>query len=169
MCSKPNPQDDLPTRSDCASMRHAHPHPPPVPRTADCWHIYYGDVRVGTIARRVGTFDTDPWEWDCGFHPGEHQDGTAASFAEARADFEEAWQVFLAKRTEANFQAWRDEQDWTARKYAMWDAGEKLPTQKPSSLMRCPCGEVFDSHRLDQTVIHVPHHSSAQRADGIRR
>jgi len=37
---------------------------------------------------------------------GEHQDGTAASFEEARADFEEAWQVFLAKRTEADFQAW---------------------------------------------------------------
>jgi len=39
----------------------------------------------------------------------------------------------------------------------MWEAGEKLPSQAPSSLMRCPCGEVFDSHRLDNTVIHVPH------------
>jgi hypothetical protein len=29
----------------------------------DCWHIYYGDVHVGTIARRVGNpHDTDPWE-----------------------------------------------------------------------------------------------------------
>ena len=62
---------------------------------------------------------------------------TAASFEEAGADFEEAWQVFLAKRTEADFQAWRDQQDWTARKYAMWQAGwqaaEKLPSQKPST------------------------------------
>jgi len=39
----------------------------------------------------------------------------------------------------------------------MWEAGEKLPSQAPSSLKRCPCGEVFDSHRLDNTVIHVPH------------
>jgi len=39
----------------------------------------------------------------------------------------------------------------------MWEAGAKLPSQAPSSLMRCPCGEVFDSHRLDNTVIHVPH------------
>ena len=60
-------------------------------------------------------------------------------------------------RAEADFQAWRDAQDWIARKYAMWEAGEKLPSQAPSSLMRCPCGEVFDSHRLDNTVIHVPH------------
>src|SRR3979411_1110379 len=41
------------------------------PERPDCWHIYYCDVRVGTIARRVGNpFDTDPWEWTCGFYPG---------------------------------------------------------------------------------------------------
>ncbi|WP_334406062.1 hypothetical protein [Bradyrhizobium sp. AZCC 2289] len=48
---------------------------------------------------------------------------------QARADFEQAWQVFLANRTETDFQAWRDQRDWTARKYAMWKAGEKLPSQ----------------------------------------
>src|SRR5712675_442795 len=110
---------------------------------------------------------TDPWEWSCGFYPGshprEHQSDTAATVAEARADFESAWQVFLSKRTEADFQAWRDQRDWTARKYALWDAGEKLPSQKPCSLMKCPCGEVFDSHRLQHTVIHVPHITEAQR------
>ncbi len=54
-----------------------------------CWHIYYGDVHVGTIAERVGNpHDTDPWEWSCGFypssHPREHQSETAATF-DARA------------------------------------------------------------------------------------
>jgi hypothetical protein len=39
----------------------------------------------------------------------------------------------------------------------MWARGEKLPSQKPSSLMTCHCGQVFDSHRLAETVIHVPH------------
>jgi len=34
--------------------------------------------------------------------------------------------LFLSKRTEADFQAWRDQRDWTARKYALWDAGKKL-------------------------------------------
>jgi hypothetical protein len=48
------------------------------------------------------------------------------SFEEARADFEAAWQVFLSKRTEADFQAWLDQRDWTARKYALWDAGKRL-------------------------------------------
>jgi hypothetical protein len=84
------------------------------------------------------------------------------TFDDARAGFAAAWRVFLAKRTEADFQAWRDARDWTARKYAMWERGERMPSQKPSSLMTCPCGEVFDSHRLDHTVVHVPHISAAQ-------
>jgi hypothetical protein len=108
-------------------------------RSADhrhnCWHIYYGDVHVGTIAERVGNpHDTDPWEWSCGFYPGshprEHQSDTAATFEQARADFERAWLVFLSNRTEADFQAWRDQRDWTERKYALWDAGGRLEPPK---------------------------------------
>jgi hypothetical protein len=61
-------------------------------------------------SERVGNpHDTDPWEWNCGFypgsHPGEHQSGTSATFAEARADFGSGWQVFLSNRTETDFQA----------------------------------------------------------------
>jgi len=40
----------------------------------------------------------------------------AATFDQARADFEAAWRVFLSKRTESDFQAWRDQRDWTTRK-----------------------------------------------------
>ena len=76
---------------------------------------------------------------------------------QAKADFAKAWAVFLAKRTEADFQEWRDQQEWTERKYAMWKRGERMPSQEPSSLITCPCGQVFDSHRLEETVIHVPH------------
>jgi broad specificity phosphatase PhoE len=68
--------------------------------------------------------DTDRWEWCCGFYRGEYQSDTAATFAEARADFEREWRVFLSKRTESDFQAWRDQRDWTARKYALWDTGK---------------------------------------------
>jgi hypothetical protein len=116
--------------------------------------------------------DTDDWEWSCGFYPsrpGEHAHGTSASFDEARADFEATWAIFLHKRTEADFQAWRDQRDWTERKYAMWARGERLPTQMPNTIMRCPCGEVFESHRLEHTMTHVPHISVAHAADGIRR
>ena len=57
--------------------------------------------------------------------------GTAATFEQARADFAKAWQVFSAKRTEADYQAWRDQRDRTARKYERWDRGERLPAQRP--------------------------------------
>jgi hypothetical protein len=98
----------------------------------ECWLIYYGDIHAGTIAERVGNpHDTKPWEWRCGFypgsHPGEHQSGTAASFNEARADFESAWKIFLSKRTEADFRKWRDQRDWTAEKYRRFDRGEPMP------------------------------------------
>jgi hypothetical protein len=128
----------------------------------ECWHIYYGDVHVGTIAVRAGIPpDEDPWGWSCGFYPGcepgEHTNGSAADFEAARANFEVAWRRLLSRRTEADFQAWRDAREWTERKYAMWKAGERLSTQKPDSMMRCPCGEMFDSHRLERTLVHVPH------------
>jgi hypothetical protein len=112
----------------------------------DCWHVFYGDVQVGTIARRVGCpVDVDQWEWRCGFYPGmhpsEHQDGTAETFEAARADFEAAWQQILPTRTGADFQEWRHQRDQTERKYAMWERGDLLPSQKPNSMMRCPCGD----------------------------
>ena len=111
----------------------------------ECCHVYYGDVQVGTIAVRTGNpDDTDPWQWHCGFYPGSHRrectTGTTATFDDARAEFEAAWRVFLANRTEADFQAWRNQQAHTAWKYAMWDAGLKLPTQIPSGRARCFCG-----------------------------
>jgi hypothetical protein len=61
----------------------------------ECWHVYYGDVRAGTIAKRIGIPPgEDPWGWSCGFypgcHPGEHTQGAAPTFDQARADFEEA-------------------------------------------------------------------------------
>jgi hypothetical protein len=37
-----------------------------------------------------------------------------------------------------------------------------MSSQKPSSLMTCRCGQVFDSHRLEDTLVHVPHISAAE-------
>jgi hypothetical protein len=49
------------------------------------------------------------------------------TFDQARADFERAWRAFLSKRTEADFQEWRDARDWTAEKYRRFDRGERMP------------------------------------------
>jgi hypothetical protein len=53
--------------------------------------------------------------------------GTAASFEAARSAFLAGWRVFLSNRTEADFQAWRDQRDWTAEKYRRFDRGERMP------------------------------------------
>jgi hypothetical protein len=140
----------------------------------ESWHVYYGDVRVGTIVIRSGNpAGTDPWVWSFGFYPGSHPreytSGTAATFDQARAAFEAAWRVFLSHRTEADFQEWREQRGWTARKYAMWEAGERLPSQRPVSIMRCTCGESFDSHRLDESLIQVPHLSAAHEIHRTER
>jgi hypothetical protein len=82
---------------------------------AECWQIYYDDVRVGTIARHSEIPRGQPsWRWSCGFYPGsgpgDCTHGTAATFELARVAFEAAWRVFLSKRTEADFHEWRDQQ-----------------------------------------------------------
>lgn len=46
--------------------------------------------------------------------------------------------------------------------------GEGLPSQMRTSLMTCPCGDVFDSHRLEHTVIHVPHITTTRQANEVR-
>jgi hypothetical protein len=131
------------------------------------------DRQDGTIAKRVGNpHDTDPWEWICGFypgsHPGETQSGTSATFDEARAEFGSAWKIFLSNRTEADFQAWRDQRDFTARKYALWDAGKRLeqpsygPGKPAHRFRKCPCGEVFDMHGPAEVFVHVPHITAAE-------
>jgi hypothetical protein len=56
-----------------------------------------------------------------GSRPGECRHGTDASFDEARRNFEGGWRVLLSKRIEADFQAWRDQEAWTAEKYRRFD------------------------------------------------
>jgi hypothetical protein len=126
------------------------------------WHVNYAGVCVGMLIERSGVANTaEPWEWHCGFYPGsnpgDQRYGRAATFEAARAAFEAAWREYLPLRSEADFQAWRDQEAWTERKYAMWERGEWMPSQTASSLMTCPCGETFDSHRLEHTLVHVPH------------
>jgi hypothetical protein len=145
----------------CALSRRRSPDRP------DCWHVYYGDVHVGTIAARAGVpVDVDQWSWQCGFYPpshhGRHTEGTAETFEQARADFEAAWNEYLPKCTEADFEEYRRQEAWTAWKYAMHDAHLRLPTQFPEGHARCYCGATID---IQGTAPHVfaahmtiPHH-----------
>jgi hypothetical protein len=141
---------------------------------AESWLIFYGDVHVSQI-RKVEGFSPQ-WEWRCGFYPGsepgEYRSGTADQFDQARSYFEAAWRVFWRTAPRLTSRHGATIGTGHARKYAMWERGEKLPTQKPNSTMRCPCGELFDSHRLEHTVLHVPHitehHREMRRRPSLR-
>ena len=77
----------------------------------------------------------DQWSWSLGFYPGteSHQEsaGTAATFDQARIDFDTAWQALLPTLTEADFDRWREARDRTERKYATWEARRKASVADP--------------------------------------
>ena len=105
----------------------------------ECWHVYYGDVLAGTIAIGSGNpHDEDPWEWHCGFypgsHPGEHQDGTAASFDEAAPISKPRGSFFWRSEPRLMFRRGVASKIGSLESMSMWQAGEKLPSQKPSTL-----------------------------------
>ena len=76
------------------------------------WHVYYGDVQVGTIGERAGVpVDVDQWRWSCGFypglHPGQRRHGTAPTFDEARAGFEVDWRSIFPEIPDGAFEEYR--------------------------------------------------------------
>jgi hypothetical protein len=109
------------------------------------------------IAERIGNPDSTPgWQWSCGFYPGsqlaERTSGLAESFDQARGAFEAAWRVFLANRTEADFEEYRRDRAFHARKQAMWAAGLRLPTQVADGRAQCFCGAAIG---LNDMAAHV--------------
>ena len=109
------------------------------------WLIYFGDVRVGQIGMRAGVpVDRPQWGWSCGFYPGcdpgEQMHGTGETFEEAKAGFQAAWDRMRPTKTEAHFELWRYQRDFTAWKYRMWDEKCQMPTQRTKDRSRCFCG-----------------------------
>jgi hypothetical protein len=141
---------------------------------SEAWRVFYGDVPVGTIGVRSGVpVHVDQWGWSCGFspglNPGQHHDGSAATFERARAAFEEAWRKLLPKIPEGAFAEYRRDRAWRAEVAAARERGEKLPSEVPISMMRCVCGVKFDSHRPDESLPHRRHIYAAQSSDGTPR
>jgi hypothetical protein len=133
----------------------------PHPERSDCWHVFFGDVQVGTIAVQPGMpLSVQQWRWDCGFYPLDHRDrshcGYASNFDQARIGFEAAWRDYLPRCTEADFIAYRRQRAWTAWKYAMHDAGLPMPTQSSSGRARCFCGAAIDIVVTDRHIYDAP-------------
>ena len=136
------------------------------------WHVFYDDIRVGTIGERAGVpVDVDQWKWTCGFYPGlhpdQHRNGTAATFEEARAGFEADWKDLLPEIPDGAFEEYRHDREAQAEMRAKRARGERPDSEIPSSIMRCACGLKFDSHVHAMTLLHAPHIYAAQ-AEGRR-
>ncbi len=118
----------------------------------ESWIIGYGGVDVGRIGTRSGVPLNQPqWEWQCGF--GDiTSTGVTHSFEAARTGFQKDWERLAPKLTDAKYQAWREQRDWTAWKYRMRDTGMKMPTQNTSGRSRCFCGFEIT---IASTEIHV--------------
>jgi hypothetical protein len=49
------------------------------PERPDCWHVFFDDLNVGTIAIQAGVpFEALRWGWTGGFYPASHR-GVAMS------------------------------------------------------------------------------------------
>ncbi|WP_315705077.1 MULTISPECIES: hypothetical protein [unclassified Bradyrhizobium] len=133
----------------------------------ESWRILFGEIEAGTISRRTGNPSGTPeWHWFCGFYPGsppgEQTVGTASTFDQARQAFEAAWTDFVSRRSPADFETWRRHHAFTAWKYAMWDAGCRMPAQNSTGRSRCFCGATIE---LGTTEAHIyAHHMQALRA-----
>jgi hypothetical protein len=133
----------------------------------ETWHVYYGEVRIGTIGERAGVpVDVDRWGWSCGFYPGlypgQHRYGTAATFDEARAGFEADWQALLPEIPEGALEEYRLDREARTEMRAVRARREKLPSEIFSSMMRCVCGVRFDSWKPEESYEHRGHIYAAQ-------
>lgn len=124
----------------------------------ETWHVFYGDIHVGTIGERAGVpREVDQWHWSIGFYPRSHRPGgqvgeTAPSFELAREAFERAWQEYLPGCTEQDFLQCRQWRAFVAWKHAMWDAHALLPTQTPEGRSCCFCGAEITIARMEPHI-----------------
>jgi hypothetical protein len=126
------------------------------PRHRGGWFVYFGDVQVGHIGIRAGVpVDEHQWGWRFGVYPGcdpgQASDGTGETFEEAKAEFEEAWNLLRPTRTEAHFELWRAQRNFTAWKYRMREH-LKMPTQTKNDRARCFCGAEISNRSIDAHI-----------------
>ena len=103
------------------------------------------ELEVGSVSRQTGAHHRELWQWSC---PGGM--GQAVSRDEAMAAIRAAWNA-----TDPDLATIRQGQEWTANKYALWDAGYRDKMGKGP--LRCRCGEMFDAGIHEETMAHVQH------------
>jgi hypothetical protein len=129
----------------------------------ECWHIYYGDVRAGAIAKKNGAPSVGFAASIPAADPSEFLTGSAPDFEKARADFKAAWRIFSAKSDQRQItKLGATIRDWRAWKFAMWDMGM---THTWDGTARCFCGA---SITISSVARHVrTTHKMRPRAEAL--
>ena len=131
------------------------------PSRANSWLVCYGDLHAGTIGapsairvpRRNGsgyaafTLAENPCEQRCG----QPTRSTGPAPRSRRPG-----STYLPRRTEADFQAWRDHQAWTEEKYRRFDRGERDAAGLASAWRRMvPAREALIAVKNDAPTHHL--------------
>lgn len=135
------------------------------------WDIFDGDVRVGTITEINGTEGQMLWQWSCGFYPGcdkrtQQTAGSCDTFDEAREEFQRAWERLEPEITPEMRGEWLEHQAFTAWKYAMHDAGCRMPTQSTTGRSRCFCGAEITTLGVDNHI-RALHMAAFRGSEGL--
>lgn len=100
------------------------------------WSIWDDNVRVGLMRQVGSTGGAVIWQWGCW----GGATGSADTFDAARQAFQKAWECISPTITAEDRKAWLEQEAETAWKYAMHDAGCRMPTQSPDGWSHCFCG-----------------------------
>lgn len=112
------------------------------------WSIWDGDVCVGLMRNIGSTGAKMVWQWSCW----GNESGSEDTYEAARAAFQKAWDRIWPTITEAERDAFRFQEAHTAWKYAMWDAGCRMPTQSPEGWSVCFCGTRITTNRVSDHI-----------------
>ena len=104
------------------------------------------ELEVGGVSEEGGAHGRRFWAWAT---PGAI--GQKASRDEAMQAVREA----MTAVTQEVIISMRAEQEWTANKYALWEAGYR--NQLGRDRIKCRCGQMFDPGAHDETMAHIGH------------
>jgi hypothetical protein len=103
------------------------------------------ELAVGGIRKDTGVGLREFWAWS-----GPDANGQAETREAAMAAVKNRWRA-----TDEELAAMRRQQEWTANKYALWDAGYRDQVRR--GVINCPCGETFDPKSHEATMAHISH------------
>jgi hypothetical protein len=104
------------------------------------------ELDVGGVAEQTGVSARKFWAWST---PADH--GQAVDRDAAMDAIRASWPAV----TEAQISTIRFSQEWTANKYALWEAGYRR--QLGNGPIKCRCGQMFDPGIHDETMVHIQH------------